>query len=63
MQTINLTNAPDGNIVRINVDHIVAYGPDVDGGSLILLSNLSANNGSFEVKESADEIDKLLEAV
>lgn len=60
MQTINLTDAIDGNTVRINTDHIVAYGPDQDGGSLILLSNLSATNGSFEVKESAEEIDKLL---
>lgn len=60
MQTINLTNSITGDIVRINIDHIIAYGPDPDGGSLIILSNINPNSGSFEVKETAEEIDKLL---
>ncbi len=59
MQTIKLTSIVDGNLVRVNTDHIVAYGPDPDGGSLLMLSSLGGT-GSFGVKETAEEIDKLL---
>lgn len=56
---INLTNDVDGALIRMNPDHIVAYGPGPDGISLVMVSSKE----TFEVKETADEIDKLLEAV
>lgn len=63
MQTIKLTNANDGVELRIIPDYIVAYWwHEEHSVSEIVMSN----NGfdiSLKVKETADEIDKLLEAV
>lgn len=63
MNAINLTNER-GASIRINTDHIVAYGPQSDGsdGSEIVLSNQPADR-CVAVKETADEIDKLLAEV
>ncbi len=56
MQIIKLTNNADGAPIRMNPDHIVAYGPGPDGISMVMVSRKEM----FEVKETADEIDKLL---
>ena len=59
MQTIKLTNAIDGKVFRISSEHIVAYGPAPDSGSDVILTIHDGSN-CVQVKETADEIDKLL---
>lgn len=61
MKTIKLTNSIGQNI-RVIAEHIVAYGPTEGGSSELMLDNHTANE-CLRVKETADEIDKLLEAV
>lgn len=61
MQIIRLTDAVNDKVLHLCPDHIVAYWQQDDSYTYIML-----NGGvkSFAtVKETADEIDKLLEAV
>ena len=60
---IILTAYEDGRAIRVNPDHIVAYwDSDKFRGSEIKVSIGDIDQG-IVVKETADEIDKLLEAV
>lgn len=57
---INLTSLQDGSTLRMNPDHIVAYwDSDKFRGSEIKVSIGDIDQG-IVVKESAEEIDKLL---
>lgn len=63
MQTIKLTLTKDNTTIRVNPDQIIAYW-DSTGvkGSDVLLSISDFDTG-VSVKETADEIDKLLAEV
>lgn len=63
MQTIKLTNAIDGVELRIVPDHIVAYWWQEEHSVSELVMDNHGFDVSLKVKETADEIDKLLEAV
>ena len=63
MQIINLTGYEDDRTIRVNPNHIVAYWyVDEKCGSEVVWST-SGKNSTVKVKETADEIDRLLEAV
>lgn len=63
MIIIKLTSLQDGVIIRINPDHIVCYwDSDKFKGSEIKVS-IGAIDQGIVVKETADEIDKLLGVV
>ena len=60
MKTIKLTNASDGVELRIVPDHVVAYWWQEEH---LVSEVVMSNNGfdiSLKVKETAEEIDKLL---
>jgi len=60
---IILTGYEDGRAMRVNPNHIVAYWyVDDKCGSEVVWST-SGKNRTLKVKETADEIDRLLEAV
>jgi len=61
MQTIKLTDASTGKVIRLCPDYIVAYWWQNDAHTYIILG---AGSKIFaRVKETAEEIDKLLSEV
>ena len=44
-----------GHQIRINVEHISCYNPNVDGGT-----NITINAATFIVTEKVEEVDRML---
>ncbi len=60
MQTINLTSTTGGLIFRVNPDHIIAYWYVADHKTSEVITTHESFKTSIKVKETAEEIDKLL---